>query len=189
MRILSGLIFLSIDGVMQAPKLPDEDTSGGFKRGAWAEPWWEEVMTEMGNVISDDVDVMFGRRTYDLFAAHQPGEGTAMAEARKYVVTSNPANLGWKNSTAISGDLNTEIRQLKSEPGNRIQIHGSSQLMRSLIELDLVDEFRLWTFPVLLGEGKRLFPSTGLDRPLNLIESAETPGGVKMSIYRTKPGP
>ena len=154
MRELAILTFQTLDGVMQAPKLPEEDTSGGFSAGGWADPYWGEVMELVGKeAMAAPYDVLFGRKTYDVFAAHAT-EHHPMHRFRKYVVTSSPETLGWHNSTAITGDIATGIAQLKQEAGPLLQVHGSCELTQALLQLGLVDELRLWTFPVLVGPGK-----------------------------------
>lgn len=185
MRDLALLTFQTLDGVMQAPKLPEEDRSGGFQHGGWADPYWDEVMAQVGKeAMATPYDALFGRKTYDLFAKHQPPSGTPLSDARKYVVTSDPSGLTWQKSTALTGDLAAEIRDLKKTDGPLIQVHGSWQLIQALLRHDLVDELRLWTFPVIVGGGKRLFGDDDAMKSFRLVKSDSTPNGVIMGIYR-----
>ena len=190
MREIAALTFVTLDGVMQAPSLPEEDRSGGFEQGGWAAPYWEAVMDQVQRVaMAEPYDMLFGRKTYDLFAGHWPEQtedpaARVMNEARKYVVTSQGADLTWSNSKAISGDLFKEISQLKTQDGPLLQIHGSWELIQSLLALDLIDEFRTWTFPVIAGAGKRLFEAGTPPRSLQLKMSEASAHGPVMSIYR-----
>ncbi|MEM9625362.1 MAG: dihydrofolate reductase family protein [Pseudomonadota bacterium] len=190
MRDLAILTFVTLDGVMQAPSMPDEDRSNGFQSGGWAAPYWEEVMTQVQQeAMSEPYDILFGRKTYELFASHWPNAKESpiadmMNAARKYVVTTTLTSLTWNNSSAIAGDIAGEIGRLKRQGGPLLQVHGSSQLIQSLLAHDLIDEFRLWTFPVVTGSGKRLFAPDCQPRNLKLLKSAACPNGVQMNIYR-----
>ncbi len=185
MRELAILTFQTLDGVMQAPKIPEEDYSGGFARGGWADPYWDEVMALVGKeAMAEPYDALFGRNTYDVFAAHQSPTGTPLSDAKKYVVTSNPSGLTWQNSVPLTADVATEIGKLKKDDGPLIQVHGSWQLIQELLLHDLVDEFRLWTFPVVVGGGKRLFGGTTPLEKLRLVKTDVTENGVVMAIYR-----
>ncbi|MFN3252815.1 dihydrofolate reductase family protein [Roseibium album] len=190
MRNIAILTFITLDGVMQAPSKPDEDRSGNFERGGWATPYWNGVMEQVQKeAMSEPYDMLFGRKTYDLFAGHWPdaaGDPVAdmMNAASKYVVTSRPDNLSWKYSHAISGDIARKISDLKLEDGPILQIHGSWELIQFLLANDLIDEFRLWTFPVVAGSGKRLFEKPAKPETLKLAKSEPCANGVVMSIYR-----
>lgn len=190
MRELAILTFVTLDGVMQAPGLPDEDRSGGFANGGWAAPYWEEVMSQVGReAMAQPYDMLLGRKTYDLFAGHWPEvESSPVADmmnaATKHVVTSSPGALKWANSHAISGDVANSIANLKTQAGPLLQVHGSSELIQGLIANDLVDEFRLWTFPTVVGPGKRLFQQDSGKRNLRLVKSEACSNGVIMTIYR-----
>ncbi|WP_282047536.1 dihydrofolate reductase family protein [Roseibium album] len=190
MRNIAILTFITLDGVMQAPSKPDEDRSGNFERGGWATPYWNGVMEQVQKeAMSEPYDMLFGRKTYDLFAGHWPdaaGDPVAdmMNAASKYVVTSRPDNLSWKYSHAISGDIARKISDLKLEDGPILQIHGSWELIQFLLAHDLIDEFRLWTFPVVAGSGKRLFEKPAKPETLKLAKSEPCANGVVMSIYR-----
>lgn len=190
MRDLAILTFVTLDGVMQAPGMPDEDRSNGFQSGGWAAPYWEEVMAQVQQeAMSEPYDMLFGRKTYELFASHWPSAGESqiadmMNAARKYVVTSTLTSLTWNNSSAIGGDVAGEIGRLKRRDGPLLQVHGSSELVQSLLAHDLIDEFRLWIFPVVTGSGKRLFMPDCPPRSLKLLKSALCSNGVQMTIYR-----
>lgn len=163
MRELAVLSFVTLDGVMQSPSTPDEDTSGGFEHGGWATPYWEGVMDHVERTaMAEPYDIVFGRKTYDLFAQHWPTAPKSkvsqlMNTSRKYVATSDPDTLVWANAQALKGDAADAIRKLKEMNGPLLQIHGSATLIRSLLAVELIDEFRIWTFPVVVGNGKRLF--------------------------------
>ena len=187
MRELALLIFQTLDGVMQAPKMPEEDSSGGFTEGGWADPYWAEVMELVGReAMAEPYDVLFGRKTYDSFAAVATSDHP-MHGSRKIVATSKPETLGWNNSVAISGDIAGEVARLKTQAGPLLQVHGSCELVQTLLSHDLVDEIRLWTFPVLVGSGKRLFGPTTIPLNLKCVKTASTPNGVVMGIYRRVP--
>ncbi len=190
MRELAILTFLTADGVMQAPRLPDEDLSGGFEHGGWAVECWDEVMEQVGReAMAAPFDLLLGRRTYELFAGSHASEGgdeNPMNRATKYVVTSSTTELGWESSEAIRGDVAAEISRLKKDDGPLLQVHGSWQLIQTLLSHGLVDLFRLWTFPVIVGSGKRLFTSESVPTGLTLLKSEPTPSGAVMSIYRRR---
>ncbi len=187
MRELAILSFTTLDGVMQAPKLPGEDTSGGFSEGGWADPHWNHVMEQVGReAMAQPYDLLLGRRTYDLFAGHFSKEidDHPMNSATKYVATSGSSELKWKNSKRITGDIAAEVARLKDQDGPLLQVHGSAQLIQTLLSNDLIDEYRLWTFPVLVGQGRRLFGQGSRPTSLTLTKSETGPSGVIMSIYR-----
>ena len=190
MRELAILTFLTLDGVMQAPAMAEEDTSGGFTQGGWAAGFWPEVMEQVEReAMAQPVDLLFGRKTYEAFAGHWPNaprssHGEKLNDARKYVVTSTLDELSWQGSVAVTGDVAEEIAALKAGDGPLLQVHGSWQLIQGLQAANLVDEFRLWTFPVLAGNGKRLFGDGTLPSNLELIKSDTTASGVVMGIYR-----
>ena len=183
MRQLALLIFQTLDGVMQAPKMQEEDRSGGFDGGGWADPYWDEVMAMVGReAMAEPYDVLFGRKTFDLFAAN--AADNPLSDYNKYVATSQPETVGWKNATAITGDIASEITRLKQQDGPLLQVHGSWQLIQTLLAHDLVDEMRLWTFPVVAGGGKRLFASGAVARKFRLLRTDATKNGVIMGIYQ-----
>lgn len=190
MRDLAVLTFVTLDGVMQAPSMPGEDTSGGFARGGWAVPYWDGVMRQVqAEAMAQPYDMLFGRGTYDLFASHWPNaENSPVADkmnrARKYVVTSDPDGLHWNNSSAISGELLEELSRLKQMEGPLLQVHGSWQLIQFLIAHGLIDEFRLWVVPVVVGSGKRLFQEPDRPTTLHLAKTAACANGAVMCVYR-----
>lgn len=190
MRELAILTFQTLDGVMQAPVMPEDDRSGDFDRGGWAAPFWEEVMAQVGReAMAVPYDMLFGRRTYDAFAGYWPNveanpAADMMNAARKYVVSGGSPDLSWNNSHLISGDIVAEIAALKQQDGPLLQVHGSARLLQTLLAHDLIDEFRLWNFPVIVGSGKRLFEAGAPPRRLKLVKSEQSPNGVVMTIYR-----
>ncbi len=193
MRNLALLTFLTLDGVMQSPSGPEEDPSGGFVHGGWAQDCWDEVMEQVAEeAMAEPYDLLLGRATDDSFAAsfRDAGESNPVARklnaATKYVVTSDSSTLEWSNSQGISGDIAAQVARLKRQDGPLLQVHGSWQLTQTLVSNDLVDEFRLWTFPVLVGSGKRLFSHLTTMTGLNLLKSKTTSNGATMSIYSRK---
>jgi len=190
MRDIAALTFVTLDGVMQAPSMPEEDRSGGFECGGWAAPYWEGVMEQVqAEAMAEPYDMLFGRKTFELFAGHwHEVEDNPVADmmnaARKHVVTSSKQPLAWTSAQPVSGDLANAILDLKSHDGPLLQVHGSWQLLQFLIGHKLVDEFRLWTFPVLAGSGKRLFEQGMTHQDLTLTKSAPCSNGAVMSIYR-----
>ena len=194
MRELAILSFVTLDGVMQSPTSAEEDPSGGFAGGGWGAPYWEEVMPQVyAEAMSEPYDLLFGRRTYDVFASHWPNVGgddpvaTRLNEGRKYVVTRSRTHpLPWEVSTRITGDVVDEIRKLKSGDGPLLQVHGSADLIQTLLAHDLIDEYRLWTFPVVVGGGKRLFAGGVVPGSLRLVRTGSTGNGVLMSVYRRR---
>ena len=192
MRDLAILSFVSLDGVMQSPSAPEEDPSGGFALGGWAAPLWDEVMPQVEQVaMSEPYDILFGRKTYDIFAGHWPDAPKSdiadrLNTACKYVVTSRPVPPKWRNTCQISDDPVQEIRKLKSGDGPLLQVHGSAALIQMLLAHDLIDEFRIWTFPVVLGQGKRLFENGTAPRKLVHRQAGSTASGVTMHISRAE---
>jgi dihydrofolate reductase len=190
MRKLIVLSFITLDGVMQAPGGPGEDPSGGFKYGGWSVQYFDDVL---GSVMTEQMghpfDLLLGRKTYDIFAGHWPrvGDddpaGRVINRAKKYVVSHRPVSLDWKTTIPISGDIPEKIKQLKREDGPEIQVHGSGNLIQTLLKNDLVDEFWLKTFPVALGPGKRLFAEGTMPAGFTLTESRISPSGVVASSY------
>lgn len=186
MRKLAILTFQTLDGVMQAPSLPDEDTTGGFTKGGWAKSHWDEVMQQVGReAMSKPYDLLLGRKTYELFSLHNSSSDSPLNDLRKYVVTNTLPQLDWQNSTIINGNIAKEVAQPKKQDGPLIQVHGSWQLVQELLKHNLVDELRLWTFPVIIGSGKRLFTTDTLTQKLALIKSEACKNGAIMSFYKT----
>lgn len=191
MRELAILTFVTLDGVMQAPSMPEEDTSGGFEHGGWAAPYWGEVMNHVQKeAMATPYDMLFGRKTYELFASHWPQADQSdptvrmMNNATKYVTTNTVNQFNWKNTVPIKGDIPAEIDRLKQQDGPLLQVHGSGKLIQTLLVNNLIDEFRLWTFPVAVGDGKRLFSDGMQPVHLNLVKSEPCTNGAVMNIYR-----
>jgi len=176
---------------MQAPGGPDEDPSGNFKYGGWTVGYWDELMGQvMGRQMEKPFDLLLGRKTYEIFVAYWPNAkkeeellADKLNEARKYVVSTTLRKLDWKNSILISGDIVDEIKKLKNQDGPEIQVHGSSQLIQTLLMNDLVDEFRLKIFPVTIGKGKRLFGDGTIPTSFKLLESQVSTTGVIVATY------
>lgn len=176
---------------MQSPGNKTEDVSRDFNDGGWAADYWEPVMAQVKEeAMAEPYDILFGRRTFDTFAEAHANSGPeagadTMTQARKYVVTSRPESVSWSNSVAVTGDIRTEVEKLKQQDGPLIQVHGSWQLVQELLRHNLVDEFRIWTFPVVVGRGKRLFEEATKLQRLKLQRSAPSgDSGAQMAIYR-----
>jgi dihydrofolate reductase len=189
MRPLVVSSFLTLDGVMQAPGGPEEDPTGGFTHGGWSVGYWDEPMGQrMGEVMGGPFDMLLGRKTYEIFAAHWPHSDEPGAEAlnsaRKYVASRTLDSVEWNNSTLLEGDVAEAVAKLKQEEGPEIQVYGSGDLLQTLLEHDLVDEFRIMIFPVVLGTGKRLFAEGAVPAGLTLAESAMSTTGVFMATYK-----
>jgi dihydrofolate reductase len=187
-RKLSVNTFVSLDGVMQAPGAPQEDPSGGFTHGGWSAGYWDDAMGQLiGKYMAQPFDLLLGRRTYEIFAAYWPtGKGEAadqLNKARKHVASRTLKKLDWQNSTLIQGDVPAYVRELKAKEGPEIQVHGSGDLIQTLLKEDLVDELQIWTFPVLLGSGKRLFARGTQPAGLRVIETTTSSTGVVIARY------
>ena len=188
MRNVVVSTFLTLDGVMQAPGGPEEDPSGGFRHGGWSVNYWDDAMgAAMGEAMSRPFDLLLGRRTYEIFAAHWPYSTEPGADvlnsATKYVASRTLDAVEWQNSNLLEGDVAEAVARLKNEDGPEIQVHGSGNLIQTLLEHDLVDEYRLWTFPVVLGTGKRLFGDGAVPRALRLVDAKTSATGVVMATY------
>ncbi len=181
------LTFVSLDGVMQAPGGPEEDPKGGFTLGGWTVPYFDdELGTAMDEQMSVPFDLLLGRTTYDLFAGYWPDhdeEGASLNAATKYVVSHEARELSWGPSQLITGDVVAGIRQLKQGDGPMLQVHGSSNLIQTLMGNDLVDELWLKIFPVTLGAGKRLFGDGAIPAAFTLTSSTTSPSGVIIASY------
>jgi dihydrofolate reductase len=179
--------FITLDGVIQAPGSPTEDTDGGFTHGGWTMPYWhDEIGAHFGQIFADADTLLLGRKTWQTHGeAFEPNpEGDPFSGFKKYVVSSTLKSAdGWRDSNLISKDAVNEIRKLKSQPGKNIIMDGSSVLIHHLIENDLVDEYALHVYPLVLGTGKRLFPE-GKHVSLKLIESSALPTGVVYQRYQ-----
>jgi dihydrofolate reductase len=190
MRKVVTAAFVSLDGVMQAPGGPPEDPTGGFTLGGWTANYWDAPMERfMEGMFADPFDLLLGRKTYEIFAAHWPFvEGDdpvakSFNAVTKYVATSSTEPLIWNNSVALHGDVAAEIARLKQEDGPTLLTQGSGVLIQTLLAHDLIDEFRLLTFPLVLGPGKRLFGRGAKPGALTLTETAVSTTGVVMSVY------
>jgi len=189
---LTSTMFLSVDGVYQGPGGPTEDTSGGFDRGGWLVPHFDEATGQYMNEVFGKVDAfLLGRRTYEIFAASWPNAtdpndpvATKLNTLPKYVLSTTLGSADWQNSQVVKGDLAAEVAKLKAMPGDELQVHGSGMLVRSLLEHDLVDELRLIVFPVIVGAGRRLFPDAGVATGLQLVDSRTTGSGVAVHVYQ-----
>jgi dihydrofolate reductase len=189
MRKLIVSTFLTLDGVMQAPGGPGEDDSGGFAHGGWSVNYWDDLMGQvMGAATSKPFAMVLGRTTYDIMAAYWPNAGEeegarVFNDATKYVASRSRPTLEWSNSVLIEGDAAEGIAALKDEDGPELQVHGSGNLIQTLLRLNLVDEYRLWVFPVLIGSGKRLFAEGTMPAGLKLVDSKVSTTGVVIGTY------
>jgi dihydrofolate reductase len=191
MRKLIVQTFLTLDGVMQAPGGPGEDDDGGFAYGGWSVNYWDDQMGQvMGEATSTPFAMVLGRRTYDIMAAYWPTapeeEGAKVSnDATKYVASRSRPNLeAWTNSILIEGDAAEGLAGLKAEDGPELQVHGSANLIQTLLRHNLVDEFRLWVFPVVIGSGKRLFADGTVPVGLRLADSKVSSTGVVMGTWQ-----
>jgi len=188
MRTLIVLSFITLDGVMQAPGGPEEDASGGFKFGGWSVPYFDDFLGKtMSAQMDRPFDLLLGRKTYEIFASYWPQvtdeTGRGINEATKYVVSHRPVDTDWKTTVLIDGDAVAKIKQLKAGDGPELQVHGSGNLIQTLLKHDLVDELWLKTFPVVLGTGKRLFADGTMPAGLSVVESSVSPSGVVVASY------
>jgi dihydrofolate reductase len=181
--------FVSLDGVMQAPGGPGEDDSGGFAHGGWSVNYWDEQMGQvMDEATSRPFAMVLGRRTYDIMAAYWPtapeeAGGKVFNEATKYVASRSRPRLEWSNSVLLEGDAADALAALKAEDGPELQVHGSANLIQTLLRHNLVDQYRLWVFPVVLGSGKRLFGDGATPAGLRLVDSKVSTTGVVMGTW------
>ena len=189
MRKIIANTFVTLDGVMQAPGGPEEDPTGGFRWGGWAVTYFDDTMLKnMGEFMAKPFDLLLGRRTYEIFAAHWPYAkddpfADGLNKAKKYVVSKTLDAVNWNNSTLIIGDVVEKIKKLKEEDGPALQVHGSSNLIQTLLKHDLIDEFRIMTFPITVGKGKRLFGEGTEPFAFKLTDSKTSSTGVIMAIY------
>lgn len=189
---LTSTMFLSVDGVYQGPGGPDEDRSGGFDRGGWLVPLFDEATGQFMDSVFQNVDAfLLGRRTYDIFAASWPKAtdpndpvATKLNTLPKYVASTTLKDPEWANTTVLEGDLASAVREIKARDGRELQVHGSGKLVRFLLDNELLDRLNLLVFPVIVGAGKRLFPESGIATGLALDESRTTGSGVTISVYR-----
>jgi dihydrofolate reductase len=189
MRKLTVNTFMTLDGVMQAPGGPEEDPSGGFDLGGWSVNYWDEQMGQvMDEFMGKPFDLVLGRKTYEIFAAHWPHvtddpAAKALNDATKYVASRTLSSLDWANSVLIEGDVPEGVAAIKKQNGPELQVHGSGNLIQTLLRHELVDEFRLWTFPLVVGTGKRLFPDGTIPAGLKLTDSKVSTTGVVIATY------
>jgi dihydrofolate reductase len=190
---LTTTTMVTVDGVMQGLGGPDEDRSGGFERGGWVAPLFDNEAGTFLNQVYERADAfLFGRRTYEIFAGSwgawaDPGDNpiwTALNSRPKYVASTTLTDPQWADTTVLSGDVAAAVGELKAKLGGELQVHGSGALIRSLLDHDLVDEMILFICPVVVGQGTRLFPDTGPDIALELVDSRATPSGVTIQVYR-----
>jgi dihydrofolate reductase len=187
MRKIIALTFITFDGVMQAPGGPQEDTDGGFEYGGWVVPHFDERLGQiMHEQMTKPRDLLLGRRTYEIFASYWPtheSEWPGINSSTKYVVSSTRTDSLWDNTDFINDSVAEEIQRLKQQDGSDLQVHGSSQLLQTLLKHDLVDELWLKIFPVTIGSGKRLFGEGTIPAAFKLTHSEVTPGGVIVASY------
>jgi dihydrofolate reductase len=194
MRKLIVSTFLTLDGVMQAPGGPEEDDSDSFAYGGWSVNYWDDQMGQvMGEAMSKPFDLLLGRKTYDIFAAYWPNAtdnpgAKPLNDATKYVVSRKKPELTWDKSVLIEVDAAERIAALKKEDGSELQVHGSANLIQTLLRHNLVDEFRLWVFPVVIGSGKRLFSDGTIPAGLKLVDSKVSTTGVIIGTYEPAGG-
>jgi len=188
MRRLTGAVFLSLDGIMQAPGGPEEDPSGDFNYGGWTQPFWSEDMGPFEKVIDSDYDLLLGKRTYDIFSAYWPDNqdnpiGARFQRINKYVLTHSDEPLEWENSHRLSGNTAEAVAELKRSDGRDLLIQGSSKLYPPLLSAGLIDRLMLMIFPVLLGHGKRIFDESLKPGGLKLVDSFVSGTGVLIATY------
>jgi dihydrofolate reductase len=190
---LTTITMVTLDGVIQGLGAPDEDPRGGFERGGWLAPVFDDEAMAFLNQVYHRADAfLFGRRTYEIFAGSwgtwpDPGDSPiweALNTKPKYVASTTLTDPEWANTTVLSGDVAGAVRELKAGPDGELQVHGSGGLIRWLLDNDLVDEITLLTVPVIVGQGTRLFPDNGPDIALDLVDSRATPKGVTIQVYR-----
>jgi dihydrofolate reductase len=189
MRNIVVFTMISLDGVMQAPGGPGEDASKDFNYGGWTVPYADESLFDTINQeLSLPFDMLLGRKTYEIFAGYWPKQTGSIADpfnkATKYVVSGKGVDLAWKESILINGDVVAKIKALKAEDGPKLQVHGSSVLIQTLLQHNLVDELRLRIFPVTLGSGKRLFAEGTIPAAFELLDSQALPSGVILANYK-----
>ncbi|HKO81548.1 MAG TPA: dihydrofolate reductase family protein [Chitinophagaceae bacterium] len=188
MRKIIVATFLSMDGVMQAPGGPQEDTSNGFKWGGWIVHYGDDLTNNaVGKIMSKPFDLLLGRRTYEIFAAHWPYQNDAIGEIfnriNKYVVATTPIDTSWKNSILINKDVVNELKKLKKQDGPDLLVHGSSKLVQTLFAHQLIDELHTWIYPITLGKGKKLFEEGTQAQEWKLTDSVVSTTGVIIASY------
>jgi dihydrofolate reductase len=188
MRKIIVLSFITLDGVMQGPGGPTEDTSGNFTLGGWTVPYFDDFL---GNVMTEQMghpfDLLLGRKTFEIFASYWPQheeEGAGINKATKYVASNTLTTHEWRKSVFLNGNVVEEIKKLKQQDGPELQVHGSGELIQTILEHDLVDEFWLKIFPVTLGMGKRLFDQGTIPASFTLVDSKTSPSGVIVATLK-----
>jgi dihydrofolate reductase len=185
MRKINVLTFVTLDGIMQAPGGPDEDASDNFPYGGWLVPHFDDfVGQEMFEQMNRPFDLLLGRKTFEIFASYWPQQESPINEATKYVVSNTLTKHAWDKSVFLNGDVVAEIKKVKAQDGPDLQVHGSSTLIQTLLQHDLVDELWLKIFPVTIGRGKRLFDEGTIPGTFKLLESKASPSGVIIASYR-----
>lgn len=188
MRKLVVVTQMTLDGVIQAPGGPEEDPTGGFEIGGWSFGYFDDVLMEQaGEAMARPFDLLLGSRTYEIFAAHWPFDEGPIADrmngATKYVASRTLGSVDWANSRLLEGDVETAVPKLKEEDGPGLHVYGSSELLQTLLANDLVDEFRLWIFPVVAGSGRRLFGEGAKPGGLKLTSTSTSTSGVIIATY------
>ena len=189
MRKLVVNSFVTLDGVMQAPGGPEEDTSEGFDYGGWSFHYWDNLMDQfMSDFMEKPFELLLGRKTYEIFAAHWPNvkndpAADKLNSIKKYVVTKTLIKAEWNNSFIINNNIIQEIQKLKEFDATELQVHGSSNLIQLLLKNNLVDKFNIWTFPLVIGKGKKLFGDGTNPSNLKLVESHTSSTGVTIAVY------
>jgi len=188
MRKIIVLSFITLDGVMQGPGGPTEDTSGNFTLGGWTVPYFDDFLGKtMAEQMGKPFDLLLGRKTFEIFASYWPQheeEGAAINQATKYVASHTLTTHEWKKTVFLNGNVVDEIRKLKQQNGPDLQVHGSGNLIQTLLEHELIDEFWLKLFPVTLGTGKRLFDKGTMPTSFALIDAKFSPGGVMIANFK-----
>ncbi len=188
MKKIIVLTFVSLDGVMQAPGGPDEDSSSDFKLGGWTVPYFDEFLGKvMGEQMGKPFDLLLGRKTFEIFASYWPqheDEWPGINSITKYVASNTLRSHEWSNSVFLKGSAAESVKKLKAQEGLDLQVHGSAAFLQTLIAEDLVDEFWLKIFPVTLGTGKRLFDSGTIPAAFKLVDSAASPSGVIVANFK-----
>ncbi|HYF05127.1 MAG TPA: dihydrofolate reductase family protein [Patescibacteria group bacterium] len=188
MRKIIVLTFLTLDGVMQAPGGPEEDTSGGFEYGGWTVPYFDEMAGQiMAEQMKQPFNLLLGRKTFEIFASYWPSHADqwpGINESTKYVVSNTLNSPAWENSVVIKGDVIEELKKLKAETGPDLKVYGSGKLVQTLLQHDLVDELWLKIFPITLGQGKRLFAEGTIPAAFILTSSHVSPRGVILANYQ-----
>ena len=187
---LTATMMLTVDGVYQGPGGPDEDRRGGFDRGGWVAPYADAKTGDFLTSMFERADaLLLGRKTWEIWEPYWPQHddnpfGHAINALPKYVPSTTLKDPTWQNTHVIGDDVEAAVRELKAKPGSELQLHGSGELLRWLLERDLVDELNLRLYPVVVGDGLRLFPEQGQTHNLELVESSSTPSGVMLLTYR-----